>query len=227
MKRYWIFLVIFTLRVTTLSAQNTYQYQNGVEIPLDDFPWFVDGFRIQFGAFALEASARAFADSLRVTLRQSIHLRFYDGLYSVQVGSFRDSSRAVQYRDSKYKLAKYQNLLVVRDRIPTEVNRFIDTTRVRGFRIQVQAVSDRDQALELGRKLDFDNPEVRAYVIQQDTLYKVQLGDFTSRGETEAYLERLNEVNDWEAWIIPAYVYKNPPISPLERPVSDPFDFKD
>jgi cell division septation protein DedD len=215
------------LCAATIAAQNTYQYQNVVEIPLDDFPSFMEGYRIQIGAFATEDAARTFANSLRDSLIYGLHLHYDDGLWLVRIGDFPDSVAVLEALDGDLNIARYQSVMVIPSRI--KVNILADLPqRIPGFRIQVHVTPEREAALELGRKLDYDYyPEVRAYVIRHDSLYKVLLGDFRSRSETESLLKRLKGITGMNPWIIPALVYENPPPSPLQRPVSDPFDYMD
>ena len=98
---------------------------------------------------------------------------------------------------------------------------------VNGFRIQVEALSDRAQALESAIKLDFNNPEIRAYVFNKDGLFRVLLGDFKTRGECQDWLDKNRASAGLEGWIVPIQVYVDPQPSPIKRPESDPFDYMD
>lgn len=210
----------------TIFGQDTYLKNGGKEIPLDGFPSFTLGYRIQLGAFSSESTASTFRDSLQPCLDQRIHLHYSDGLWRIRVGDFLDSSAAINCMHLVLAPLDYPEGIVVKDRV-TGLSMAEKAEKIQGFRLQVDAFSDRDRALKLARKLDFEHPAVRAYVIEQDGLYKVQFGDFQTRAEGEVWLNKLKDTTDAKIWIVPTLIYENPPPSPVERPVSDPFLYDD
>ena len=210
---------------TTFFAQDTYQYDDGEEIPLDDFPRFAVGYRIQLGAFSSESLALAMSDSLVHQIDQKVHLYYADDLWKVRIGDFDDSSAAGQYLKMKLWPLGFYNAEIIEDKVA--VSMAPEGIKVDGFRLQVKALSDRESALELGRTLDFNHPDIRAYVIYQGGLFKIQIGDFRTRAESKTWLEKLRDLPDLDAWIVPTKVYLNPPPSPLERPMVDPFKYDD
>lgn len=212
---------------TTFFAQDTYQHDDGEEIPLDDFPKFALGYRIQLGAFSSESLALAMIDSLASQIDQRIHMNYADSFWKVRIGDFDDSSAAERYLKTKLWPLGYYDAEIIEDKVPIIGSTAPGGIKVDGFRLQVKALSDRDQALELGRTLDFNYPDIRIYVIYRDGLFKVQLGDFRTREESETWLEKLRDLPDLDAWIVPTKVYLNPLPSPLERPVVDPFKYDD
>ena len=223
-----ILLIILCLLLSaTLSAQVTYQYGEGTEILLDDFPVSTEGFRIQLGAFSSESSALAFKDSLQRLVPERMHLHYADKLWRVRVGDFADSSAAANYLSEVLSVLDLPAGIVVTDKVISPSPVVWQRVKIPGFRIQINALSDRDQALELGRKLDYNNPEFRAYVIHQNGLYRVQFGDFRNRKECEVWLPRLKETYSSEVWIVSTLVYENPPPSPLEHPAIDQFEYDD
>lgn len=222
-----ILFVFYLLCPATLCAQIAYQYGEGMEIPLDDFPVSVTGYRIQLGAFSTESFAIAFRDSLQKLLEERVHLNYAGGFWRVRVGDFEDSSAAVSYLNEELTPLGYPAGIVVADKIKSSDHETHQGVKIPGFRIQINALSDRDQALDLGRKLDFDYPDERTYVIFQGGLYRVQFGDFRTRSESEVWLGKLGKVFDTELWIVPTLVYQNPPPSPLEHPVIDQFEYSD
>ena len=212
---------------TTFFAQDTYQYEDGEEIPLDDFPRFAIGYRIQLGAFSSESLALAMSDSLVHQIDQKVHLYYADDLWKVRIGDFDDSSTAERYLKTKLWPLGYYDAEILEDKIRRIGSTAPEGIKVDGYRLQVKALSDRGQALELGQTLDFNYPDIRAYVIYQGGLFKIQLGDFRTRAESETWREKLRDLPDLEAWIVPTRVYLNPPPSPLERRVVDPFKYDD
>lgn len=221
------FLALCLLYPATFFAQNTYQYRNGEEIPLDDFPQFTPGCRIQIGAFSSESLALAVMDSLNNEIRLKVHLYYADGFWKVRIGDFKDVGIAEHYLKTRLLPLDYHDARVIEDKVKLPLWRKPERAKIDGFRIQVNALSDREQALELGRKLDFGFPDIRAYVIYQDRLYKVQLGDFRTWAKAEAWEQKLSELPDLNAWIVATQIYEDPPPSPLERPMVDPFEFND
>ena len=207
-------VVFFLLWPTTFFAQDTYQYVNGEEIPLDDFPQFTVGYRIQLGAFSSQNIALDLKSSLEAKpsrsgknrIDQKVHLRYERGFWKVRVGDFGDSSSAANhlriltdYLNTKLMPLGYLDgrpqgsYEIIQDKVK-QLSRPVETLPgLDGFRLQVKALSDREQALELGRKLDFDYSDIRAYVIHQNGLYKIQLGDFKTRSEALILLIKLEK----------------------------------
>ncbi len=197
------------------------------EIPLDDFPHYTQGYTIQIGAFGTENAAQALKRSLLQKVEEKIHLRYAENLYRVRVGDFVDSISAVKFLKNTSALSSYTQAQIVSDRIKVDRDKMESRDKIGGFRVQVRALTDREKALELGRKLDFKFVDVRAYVLRDDSVYKVQLGDFSRRVDAESFIKELEDIEEMETWVVPTRVYLNPPPSPVERPDSDPFDYTD
>jgi len=199
---------------------------NGVEIPLDDFSQFSDGYRIQIGAYSSEASAQSVIDTLHANAVEHVQIRYADQLWRVRVGAFADSSAAASYNGLELIPLGFYNSNIIRDKIKPSSSSS-ESKKVDGYRVQVKALAERGKALEYGRKMDFNDPGIRAYVIYEDDIYKIHLGDFTKRGEAEQWKVNYNQVEQTEAWIVTTKVYVNPSPSPIDRPEADPFDYMD
>ena len=217
----------FSVIVLVASALPALAQNETVEIPLDDFPRFVEGYRIQVGAFSMEQAALTLRDSLSDLFNENLNLKYEHHLWRVRIGEFVDRSEAEQFLIQEIRPAGFHDAQLVPEKVRCESKSVFEHPMVNGFRIQINALTDGNQALELGRRLDFNYTDVRAYVLRQDSIYKVQFGDFSDRQEAERWLEILKEDNVFPIWIVPTSVYKNPLPSPIERPETDPFKFMD
>ncbi len=195
----------------------------GEEIPLDDFPVFINGFRLQVGAFATEKAAVALRDSLKKSFSVPVCLHFSEGLWKVRVGAFTVESEARRFLEDELISRGFSDARVVPDKVPAPAGEGFGE-KAPGFRIQVNALDDRQAALRAARDLDGKYPRQRTYVVKQDSLYKILFGDFRSRSETEKWLTELKSTIAPEAWVVPGEIYVNPPPSPLEPPHTDPLD---
>ncbi|TKJ40264.1 hypothetical protein CEE37_08025 [candidate division LCP-89 bacterium B3_LCP] len=223
-----LFITIILLMISsTIRAQDAYNHGEAVEINLDDFPRLVDGYRIQLGAFSKADYARNFKDTLDLRLDEKVHIRFEDNIWRVRVGDFSDSVSAAEYRNTALAFSNFFDARIVSDKIASNLDNTQRSPKVQGFRIQVNALKGREQALELGRKLDFDHSDIRVYVIFQKGSYAVRIGDFMSRSDAVNWMNKTVSLISSKAWIVPSMVYSDPPPSPVERPVGDPFEFKD
>ncbi len=224
MRRYITISILFFIGISSvLSAQSDY----GREIPLDDFPKFFEGYRIQVGAFSTEEAAVSLKYLLQEKVDEAVHLQYAQGHWRVRVGDFADSMQAADYITSALMPLGYSGSKMVRDKIKRIQDSASKAAMVDGFRVQVEALSDRAQALESAIKLDFNNPGIRVYVFNKDGLFRVLLGDFKTRGECSNWLDKKRASEGSEGWIVPMQVYVDPPPSPVQRPESDPFDYMD
>jgi len=198
----------------------------GEEIPLDDFTCFQNGYRIQCGVFGSEEAARAMMHDLQDIAGNEVSLHYESGLWKVRFG-FYPTQSASNLDFAHLKLKGYDNLILVEDRIiPTnQVN--IRNNKIEGYRIQVKALTDEKEALEYARKLNFQFTDIRTYAIKYNGSYRIQMGDFKTRLESEVRLQELKKCLDNGAWIVETYVYETPPPSPVERPQVDIFEFMD
>ncbi|MFH1735614.1 MAG: SPOR domain-containing protein [bacterium] len=198
----------------------------GEEIPLDDFSYFQQGFRIQAGAFSSESAARSWQQELQQIHGEDVSIRYEDSLWKVRIG-FYPSDSASQLDLAHLKLKGYDNLNLVEDKIIPTIRQDVRTNRVEGYRIQVKALTDEAEALEYARKLNFDYTDIRSYVIKTNSHYKIQMGDFRTRQETETRLQEIKDSLDNGAWIVETLIYETPPPSPVERTQVDIFRFMD
>lgn len=80
-----------------------------------------------------------------------------------------------------------------------------------GFRIQVLSTTEIDSANAVKNELSTLPESVGIYVIYDSPYYKVRVGDFLSRPETNQLLKALMNRGYDEAWIVADRVLKNPP----------------
>lgn len=216
-----VMLLLFL--VSVVCAQQNAGSSYGEEIPLDDFPVYQQGYRIQVGAFSSERVAVSLRDSLESELRQQVCLHYANHYWKVRLGAFTDKLEAERTIKRTLIPLGFSEARVVEDLIE-QSPAIRNAEKIPGFRIQVKALSDRDEALACARRLDTMLPGLRAYVIFQNDIYKIQLGDFRSRSETERRLTTLKDSVNAEAWIVSTLVYKTPPLSPVVPPHTDPLN---
>ncbi|MCX6639286.1 MAG: SPOR domain-containing protein [bacterium] len=219
-------LFVLTFFATeTICAQKAFDNKNGQEIPLDDFPRCQTGYRLQIGAFSDQASAIAFRDSLRRELKIKVHLNYADRLWRVRIGDFSDSQAAKDFDEATLKKLGYQGALLVEDKIMTISTAGPAPQKRHGYRIQVKALSDREKALEYGRRMQIEHPEVRAYVMVIDSVYKIQIGDFRHRGGADAWNKNLKKNSNIDGWIVETLIYEDPPPLEFDNPAMDSFKY--
>ncbi len=198
-----------------------------VEIPLDDFPALVEGYRIQLGAFATEAAAVEFLHRVEAQCSAKMHLNYSDSFWRVRVGDFRDSTEALRFLNDEMRDDWSVNSLIVRDKIPLLDGEREQPARLEGYRIQVNAFSTRESALEYAGNLALLLPDLRVYVVQEDPYYKIRLGDFHSKAEAEAKIQTLDSIPDLTPILVKTLINDLPPLEPsIYKPV-DVFEYDD
>lgn len=78
---------------------------------------------------------------------------------------------------------------------------------VPGFRVQLFAGSSRERAEQVAGRLQHLNLD-SVYVVVDNGLYKVQLGNFSERLEAAKMLDRLRFRGETNAWIVQATIHK-------------------
>lgn len=75
-------------------------------------------------------------------------------------------------------------------------NRTFQLGKVKGYRIQVHTTLKREEALKY--KAIFQNhfPDMPSYLVYEDPVYKVRVGDYLSKGEAKDFAVYVNKVND-------------------------------
>jgi len=110
--------------------------------------------------------------------------------------SFQDLVR--RYGDTTIKLT-----------IPSRKARYLDSLPYRleaGYRVQVVATTDEQNARDIYRqvkKLQLDS----TYLVQEQGLFKVQVGNFTVRDSARKLLDQLYYAGFKDAWIAPATIH--------------------
>lgn len=85
---------------------------------------------------------------------------------------------------------------------------------VSGFRVQIFASTNIDQANTAKLEAEALFPEQWFYLVYDAPTYKIRAGDFLQRYEADKFAKRLAEHGYYDAWIVPERVYKNPPMRP-------------
>lgn len=84
------------------------------------------------------------------------------------------------------------------------IERNASLTEVPGFRVQVYAGS-RDQAYRLDAELRSTYPQQRVTTFYDKVIFKVRLGDFTSRSDAEVFVRQLRQTYP-AAFLVPDQV---------------------
>jgi hypothetical protein len=82
---------------------------------------------------------------------------------------------------------------------------------VSGFRVQIFASSNIDQANSAKLEAEALFPDQWFYLVYDTPTYKIRAGDFLQRYEADKFAKQLAEHGYYDAWIVPERVYKNPP----------------
>jgi len=93
---------------------------------------------------------------------------------------------------------------------------------VSGFRVQIFASTNIDDAAGQKEAAEALFPEERFYLVYDPPSYKIRGGNFLSRFEADNFLRRVSERGFRDAWIVPDRVHKAlPPGVPPSPPNSD------
>lgn len=74
--------------------------------------------------------------------------------------------------------------------------RVVDKTKAtrvkrRGFRVQIYAGPNRNEAYAIQSRFKNQNPDVDSYINYEEPNYRVKVGDFTSRSEANTFMRAL------------------------------------
>jgi hypothetical protein len=200
---------------------------NGQEIPLDDFPILVPGYRIELSAFNSQEKADCLKRQLQSKLSTKVHLRQEGESWQVRVGDFSDSVSATEYLHSRAFKHWSKRAAVVADYLPVPSDSLPPQPKVSGYRLQVYALADQRQAMKSGRNLTCLFPQIRVHVIYSDSLYKIQLGDFTDSAEVAEWKEKVTGVADMKPIIVQTQIYNLPAPDPSMSAPRDIFRYDD
>jgi len=120
--------------------------------------------------------------------------------------------------DLKAVLKEELEKAAARKETPVEVTNPGVPELVSGFRVQVLASSNIDEASRQKEMVEEIFPEEWFYIVYDPPTYKLRAGNFTTRFEADKFLKQLLESGFRDAWIVPDRVYKDPPLKNLESP---------
>jgi len=91
---------------------------------------------------------------------------------------------------------------------------------LQGFRIQLIATTNYDEALSLRNDLSKTYPDLWVYTVFEAPTYKVRVGDFTNRADAKIMLDKFKSEGFKTAWVVPDKIIQNQlPKPPLPAPV--------
>jgi hypothetical protein len=104
---------------------------------------------------------------------------------------------------------------------PTEPPKAEPLSVASGFRVQLLATTDVDEANALKADAEAAFAGEWFYVIFDPPTYKLRAGNFVEREEAEAYAKLLQDSGYSDAWVVPEKVFKNIPPRPASVQPAD------
>ena len=89
---------------------------------------------------------------------------------------------------------------------------------VSGFRVQLIASSNIDEANQMKMAAETLFPGEWFYLVYDAPSYKLRGGNFLARFEADRFAKMLSDKGYKDAWVVPERVYKNPPTRPATPP---------
>jgi hypothetical protein len=68
--------------------------------------------------------------------------------------------------------------------------------KVKGYRLQIYTTLDRTEALKYKSLFQNSFPDVAAYLVYEEPVYKVRVGDYLSKSEAKSFVPTLNKIKD-------------------------------
>lgn len=91
---------------------------------------------------------------------------------------------------------------------------------LQGFRIQLLATNNFDEANATRSQLTTSYPDLWIYLVFEAPTYKIRVGDFVNRVEAKPLLDQFQGQGFRKAWIVPDRIIKNQlPKPPLPTPI--------
>ena len=98
---------------------------------------------------------------------------------------------------------------------------------VQGFRVQIYASTNIDQAADQKEIAEELFPEEWFYLVYDPPTYKIRAGNFLNRFEADRFLRDLRTEGFRDSWIVPDKILKNIPPRSAGIPPEDPSESPD
>ncbi len=85
---------------------------------------------------------------------------------------------------------------------------------LQGFRIQILATNNFDDANTTRNTFSLTFPELWVYLVFESPTYKIRVGDFVNRSEAKKLLEQFQSQGFKTSWIVPDRIIRNQPPKP-------------
>jgi len=89
--------------------------------------------------------------------------------------------------------------------------RRVRKVKVPGYRIQIAAVSNQQDAMNIQREAMLKFEDVNVYLVFEPPFYKVRIGDFERRFDAEEYQRKAIAAGYRDAWIVRTTIVKEVP----------------
>ncbi|HTR80839.1 MAG TPA: SPOR domain-containing protein [Bacteroidota bacterium] len=108
--------------------------------------------------------------------------------------------------------------------VPVESFASAEPDTVQGFRIQVFASNNYEEAVAVRNSLNLDLPVLWVYMVYDAPTYKVRVGDYTNRADANLAVDGFIDKGFKGAWVVPDRVVANPPPKPAAPIPADSTD---
>ena len=105
--------------------------------------------------------------------------------------------------------------------VPVESFTVAEPDTVQGFRIQVFASNNYEEATAVRNTLNLELPAQWVYMVYDAPTYKVRVGDYTNRADANLAVDGFIDRGYKGAWVVPDRVVANPPPKPAAPPPPD------
>ena len=105
--------------------------------------------------------------------------------------------------------------------VPVESFDVAGPDTVEGFRIQVFASNNYEDAVAVRNSLNLQLPTQWVYMVYDAPAYKVRVGDYTNRADANLAVDGFIDRGYKGAWVVPDRVLASPPPKPAAPPPPD------
>lgn len=138
-----------------------------------------------------------------------------------KLGTFEKSFKPAEYDTDIELIHKKENQPRPIVDVPVESFTTAEPETVQGFRIQVFASNNYEDAVSVRNSLNLELPILWVYMVYDAPAYKVRVGDYTNRADANLAVDGFIDKGYKGAWVVPDRVVANPPPKPAAPPPAD------